>query len=286
MKFAEYYKLTKPGIIRGNILTAAGGFFLASKGHPNLLLLLSMVIGTSFVIASACVFNNYIDRDIDASMERTKDRALVNGRISSRNALTFAAVLGLLGLLVLALYTNPTTVIVGIIGFISYVFIYTYTKRTTVHGTLLGTISGSTPIVAGYVSVTNHFDLGAALLFLILVFWQMPHFFGIAIYRFDDYAAAKIPVLPVVKGIARAKLQIMVYIFGFIASTTLLTVFGFTGVTFAIVMAILGLCWFWRGFKDYKTTKNDAKWGKKMFLFSLIVILSLSVMLSIDSFLP
>jgi protoheme IX farnesyltransferase len=89
-----------------------------------------------------------------------------------------------------------------------------------------------------------------------------------------------------VKGIARAKLQIMVYIFGFIASTTLLTVFGFTGVTFAIVMAILGLCWFWRGFKDYKTTKNDAKWGKKMFLFSLIVILSLSVMLSIDSFLP
>ncbi|MEO7617386.1 MAG: heme o synthase [Candidatus Saccharibacteria bacterium] len=286
MKFGEYYKLTKPGIIRGNILTAEGGFFLASKGHVDIWLFIAMVVGTSLVIASACVFNNYIDRDIDAAMERTKDRALVHGRISARSALTYASILGILGILVLAFYTNLSTVMVGIVGFIAYVFIYTQTKRTTVHGTLLGTISGSMPIVAGYVSVTNQLDLGALLLFLILVFWQMPHFFGIAIYRLDDYAAAKIPVLPVVKGIARTKVQILIYIIGFITATILLSLFSYTGLVFAVVMASLGIYWFWLGFKDYKTAKNDAKWGKKMFLFSLIVILSLSVMLSVDSFLP
>ena len=282
----DYYKLTKPGIIRGNILTAVGGFFLASKGHVNLLLFLAMLIGTTLVIASACVFNNFLDRHIDAAMERTKNRALVNGTISNRNAMVFATILGLLGVTSLALYTNLLTVFVGITGFIAYVVVYGYFKRHSVHGTLIGTISGAASIVAGYTAVSDRLDLGAGLLFLILVAWQMAHFFGIALYRQDDYAAAKIPVLPVMKGIARTKLQVMIYIVGYIISTTLLTIFGYAGIISALVLGGLGMYWLWLGTKGYATAKESPRWGRKMFLVSLIVILSLSVMLSIDNYLP
>ena len=285
-KAREYYKLTKPGIIRGNLLTAAGGFFLASKGHIDPWLLLSTLVGTSIVIASACVFNNVLDRKIDVAMERTKDRALVSGVISVGSAMLFAAVLGILGIVILAEFTNILTVGIGLIGFVSYVFIYGYAKRKSVHGTLIGTISGATPIVAGYCAVTNRFDLGAVLLFLILVFWQMAHFFGIAMYRHDDYAAAKIPVLPVVKGMYRAKIQTILYAVGFIISTLLLSIFRYTGITFAIVMTLVGGYWVFLGAKNWRTLENDSKWGKKMFLFSLIVIFTLSLMLSAESFLP
>ena len=281
-----YYKLTKPGIIRGNILTAAGGFLLASKGHIQPWLFLAMLVGTSLVIASACIFNNVLDRKIDHAMERTKDRALVSGTISVRNANIFATVLGISGMVILIAYTNLLTAFIGIVGFISYVIIYGYAKRESVHGTLIGTISGATPIVAGYCAVTNQFDLGAALLFLILVFWQMAHFFGIAMYRHDDYAAAKIPVLPVVKGMHRTKIQTQLYGLGFIAATLALSVFGYTGVTFAVVMAIIGTYWFYLGLKDLRSTKDDSKWGKKMFLFSLLVIAMLSLMLGVNSLLP
>lgn len=219
-------------------------------------------------------------------MERTKDRALVSGTISVRNANIFATVLGISGMVILIAYTNLLTAIIGIVGFISYVIIYGYAKRESVHGTLIGTISGATPIVAGYCAVTNQFDLGAALLFLILVFWQMAHFFGIAMYRHDDYAAAKIPVLPVVKGMHRTKIQTQLYSLGFIAATLALSVFGYTGVTFAVVMAIIGTYWFYLGLKDLRSTKDDSKWGKKMFLFSLLVIAMLSLMLGVNSLLP
>ena len=285
-KIKEYYKLTKPGIIRGNLLTAAGGFFLASKGHIDPWLLLATLAGTSIVIASACVFNNVLDRKIDIAMERTKDRALVSGAISVRNAMLFASFLGVLGIITLAAFTNILTVTIGIIGFISYVFIYGYAKRKSVHGTLIGTVSGATPIVAGYCAVTNRFDLGAALLFLILVFWQMAHFFGIAMYRHDDYAAAKIPVLSVVKGMYRTKIQTILYGLGFIISTLLLSIFGYTGITFAIVMTVVGGYWVFLGAKNWHSLEDDSKWGKKMFLFSLVVIFTLSVMLAVDALLP
>lgn len=219
-------------------------------------------------------------------MERTKDRALVTGDISARSALIFALILGVVGLFILSRYTNPLTVLIGVIGFFSYVLLYGWIKRISVHGTLVGTISGSTPIVAGYVSVTNSLDISSVLLFLILVFWQMAHFFGIAMYRHDDYASAKVPVLPVIKGMEVAKKQTLLYILAFLASTTLLTILGGAKITFAVVMATISLYWFWLGFKDYKNTPDDNRWGRKMFLFSLIVILALSVMLSINHFLP
>jgi protoheme IX farnesyltransferase len=280
-----YYALTKPGIIYGNALTATAGFLLASKGHIDFWLLLAAVAGTSLVIASACVFNNYIDRGIDAKMARTSKRALVSGLVSGRNAIIYAILLGVAGFALLAVYTNFLVVTIGLVALFDYVVLYGLAKRRSVHGTLVGSIAGAAPVVAGYCAVTDRFDGGAVILFLVLALWQMPHFYAIAMYRFDDYKAASLPVLPVKKGMKAAKIQILLYIVGFIAATSLLTGFGYTGYAYLVVMIGFGLAWLRLGIKGFKTA-NDKRWARKMFFFSLVIILVLSVMLSVGPVLP
>lgn len=281
-KFNDYYNLTKPGIIYGNLITAIGGFLLASKDHIDISLMIFTLLGTSLIIGSACVFNNYIDHDIDVMMDRTKKRALVSGIIKPADALIFGSVIGLVGLLILIFHTNGLVVLIGSLAFIIYVVFYGLSKRRSVHGTLVGSLSGAAPIVAGYCAVTDSFNSGAIILMLILITWQMAHFYAIAIYRLDDYKAAGIPVLPIVAGIKKTKNQIVAYVVAFILATTCLTFFGYTGIVFMIVVLVLGLWWLLKGLKGFKTTTSK-KWAREMFLFSLIVIVGLSFMLSINA---
>ena len=280
-----YYALTKPGIIYGNVLTATAGFLLASKGHINGWLLLATVAGTSLVIASACVFNNYIDRGIDAKMARTSKRALVEGTVRGRNAIIYASLLSVAGFTLLIAYTNLLVVVIGLAALFDYVVLYGLAKRRSVHGTLVGSIAGAAPVVAGYCAVTGRIDAGALILFLILASWQMPHFYAIAMYRFDDYKAAGLPVLPVKSGMRATKIQIMLYISAFITANALLSVFGYTGYTYLVIMALLAIIWLRKGAQGFKKI-NDKLWGRQMFLFSLIIILSLSVTLSASPLLP
>ncbi|MEI6477770.1 MAG: heme o synthase [bacterium] len=280
-----YYVLAKPGIIYGNLITALAGFFLASDGHIQFGVLLAMAVGTSLVMGSGCVFNNYMDRRIDALMARTKQRALVTKTISKGAALTYGTVLGFLGAAILAYWTNPLAASVAVAGWILYVLVYGIAKRRTVHGTLIGSISGAVPPVIGYVAVSNRLDLAAFLLFLMLVFWQMPHFYGIAMYRLHDYAEAKIPVLPVVKGMRAAKVQSLVYIILFGLAAASPTIYGYTGYIYLAVMAVLSLAWLRVALTDFNG-KFDAVWGRKVFRFSLVLITALSVMISIGGILP
>jgi heme o synthase len=276
-----YYLLTKPGIILGNAITTIAGFALASKGHIDFWLFLATLVGLCFVIASACIFNNYIDRDMDKKMARTKNRALAKGIISGRNAILFAIFLGLSGILVLCKYTNALAVSIALIGFFVYVVLYSTCKYRTTHGTLIGSISGGVPLVVGYCAAGNRFDMGAILLFMIIVLWQMPHFFAIAMYRLNDYAAASIPVLPLKKGMHTTKVHMLLYIIAFMIATALLTAFGYTGYAYLTVAALLGLSWLWLCVKGFKSD-NDALWARKMFRRSLVIITVLSVMISLD----
>jgi len=281
--FRTYYQLTKPGIIRGNAVPAIAGFFLASRGDVSYWLLLETLLGISLVIASACVYNNYIDREIDRKMARTKNRALVTGAISKRSALAYATVLGLIGFIVLAAYTNWLTVIGGVIGLFFYVVVYGYAKRKSVHGTLVGSISGAMPPVAGYIAVSDHLDAAAITLFLILVFWQMPHFYAIATYRRNDYKAAGLPVLPVVKGIEIAKRDILLYILAFGVAAVSLSFFAHTGPLYFIVAIGLTLFWFMSGFHGFGAN-DDNSWARKMFGISLLVMLVLCIFISLSGF--
>jgi len=280
--FKTYYELTKPGIIYGNMLTTIGGFLLASKGDVDLWLLVATLAGTALIIASGCVFNNYIDRGIDAKMDRTKKRATVSGLVSARAAITYATVLGVLGAIILTVFVNLLVLAIGLTGLFFYVVVYGWAKRRSVYGTLVGSIPGATPPVAGYCAVTGNLDLGAFLLFLILVTWQMPHFYAIAMYRLKDYKAAGLPVWPAVKGLKSTKIQILGFILAFTLAVSLLTIYDYAGWVFLVVMAVLGLTWFAKGIKGFQASNNTV-WARQMFLFSLIVMLSLSVMLSVNS---
>jgi heme o synthase len=280
-----YYRLAKPGIIYGNAITVAAGFFLASRGQVNFWLFMATLVGVSSVIAAACVCNNYLDRGIDAKMERTKKRALVDGLVTNRNALIYAAVLGAIGFGILAVYTNALTVYIGIVGIVFYVALYGLAKRRTIYGTEVGSVSGSMPVVAGYVAVTGKFDTTALLLFLVLTFWQMPHFYAIAMYRAKDYAAAGLPVLPVKKGMRQTKVRMLVYTVAFGLAAGALTVFGYAGFTYLAIMVLVTAAWLWRGFKGFRTM-DDNKWARKMFGFSLVVLLAFSLGISFDNFLP
>jgi heme o synthase len=277
-----YYLLTKPGIIMGNLITTVSGFALASRGRIDEWLFLATLVGLSCVIGSACVFNNYIDRNIDRKMERTKNRALVQGLVSGKQAIYFALLLGCVGFAALIAYTNLLAVYVAAIGFIIYVGFYSFWKTRTSYATLIGSISGAVPPVVGYCAVSAEFDMGAALLFIILVLWQMPHFYSIAMYRLTDYSGASIPVLPVEKGNYVTKIHMLIYIIAFMIATFLLIGYGYTGYAYLATAAVLGLAWLILCIQGFKSV-DDRLWARSMFRLSLVIITLLCIMISFDT---
>lgn len=274
-RFKDYYSLTKPGVLYGNALTAAAGFLLASQGTVDVWLFIALTIGTTLIIASACALNNYLDQDIDAKMTRTKKRAIVAGTVPGSHAVILSVVLGLVGLAVLILFTNPLVVVIGITGFIVYVVLYgMLSKRLSIHGTLVGSISGAMPILAGYCAVTGVIDAGAIIVFLILFLWQMPEFYSISLYREKEYAAAGVPVISVVKGAKHTRIQIFFYTVAFVIATALLTAFGYTGNIYLVIMMILGGYWLWLAVQGLRVSEADGDaWARRMFRFSLIILL-------------
>ncbi|NBA94680.1 heme o synthase [Pseudomonas sp. R5(2019)] len=286
MSLKHFIQITKPGIIFGNVLSVAGGFFLASQGHVDFALFLAAVIGTSLVVASGCVFNNCIDRDIDLKMERTKNRVMVQGAMSLKVALAYATLLGVAGLGLLYQQANPLAALFGLIGFVIYVGFYSlYLKRKSVHGTLVGSLSGAMPPVIGYCAVSNSFDLAALTLLVMFSLWQMPHSYAIAIFRFNDYLAASIPVLPVKRGIVVAKKHILFYILAFLLATLMLTIGGYAGMSYLAVAAAMGMYWLYMAWTGYKAV-DDRVWARKLFVFSIFTITALSVMMSLDTKVP
>ncbi|MGC1176758.1 MAG: heme o synthase [Candidatus Saccharimonadales bacterium] len=284
---SAYYQLAKPGIIYGNALTAAAGFLLASSiaGSFEAWLFVALLLGTSLVIACGCVINNYLDRPLDKRMARTKRRASVTGAVPTRSAMLYAVILGIAGFAILASYTNALTVGVGVTGLFFYLVMYSVGKRRSVWGTVVGSVSGATPILASYTAVTNRLDAGGVILFLIMVLWQMPHFYAIALYRFEDYKNAGLPVLPVVKGVRIAKLQIIAYIIAFALAIIALTAAGYTGYLYLLIMLPLSFWWLVTGLKSFNTP-DSKQWGRTMFLASLKVVLVLSVMTALGALLP
>jgi protoheme IX farnesyltransferase len=291
--FQEYYRLAKPGIVYGNILTALAAFIFASEQHPNFVLMVAALFGLAACIASACVVNNVLDRDIDLRMERTKKRAIPTGRISLRSALIFAAVLFAAGCGVLFFFTNLLALAITIFGVLIYVCLYTPLKRRSVHSTIVGALAGAVPPVVGYVAVSNTLDtttllsaphtalLSALALFLILVCWQMPHFFAIAIFRLKDYTEAALPVMPVQIGIPRTKILMLVYVLLFALATFTLYLVAQLGVLYVVTMAILSGGWTSLALSGF-FTKNTTRWSRAMFFYSLIVILAFSLVLALS----
>lgn len=277
-----YYMLTKPGIIMGNLITTVGGFALASRGRINFSLLVLTFLGLGLVIASACICNNVIDRRADAKMARTKQRALAQGIISPGSALVLAIILGLLGSWILFAYTNVLAAGMACAGFFFYVVMYSVWKYRSSTGTLIGSIAGALPPVVGYCAASGRLDLCALLLFSVLVLWQMPHFYAIASYRVEEYAAAAIPVLPLVKGMKTTKVHMLFYVIAFGAVSSALFFTHYTGMTYLVTTSLLSLGWLGLTVKGFWSL-DDKKWARNVFRISLVVITILSLMISVDA---
>jgi heme o synthase len=266
----DFLAIIKIGIVNSNLITTFTGLWLAlyfsnSRFLDNLDIVFFTLLGSSLIIAGSCSINNFVDRDIDHLMERTKERATVTGKFNPTKVLVLGIFLIVLGTFLLALTTWTATVI-GIIGVFSYVFLYTlWSKRQYVSNTVVGSVSGAVPPLIGWAAVDGNLDMVAWALFVIMFAWQPPHFYALAMRRVEEYRAAGIPMLPVVKGFKTTKKHINIWILCLLPLPFLLTSLG---VIFVVLASILNVGWLILGLYGYKM-KDDIKWAKLMFVYSL-----------------
>ncbi|MBP6115505.1 MAG: heme o synthase [Neisseriaceae bacterium] len=285
-----YLQLFKPGIIMGNLLTLWAGFFLASQGQIDLGLLCWLTLGTALVIASGAAFNNVIDRDIDALMSRTQQRALVLGLISPAWALALGSLFGVLGLMLLLLYGGWLTGALALGGWLIYVLLYSlWWKRHSIHGVAVGSLSGAAPPMMGYCAVTQTLDWLALGLGLTLCLWQIPHAYAIALRRLSDYRTAGLRLLPLVKGVALTQTHLRRYILVFTLAATSLWWLGPLSAYYGVLMLTAGLIW-WRAAAPLSANILPhhlmRQWGLKMFAYSIVLIMLFCLLLVLESTLP
>lgn len=283
LSWRDFVQVAKPGILFSNLITTFGGFWIASKWDIDWLLMVWTLLGTMLVMASGCVLNNYLDRDMDVKMERTRSRALPTGVLTPSVVLAYGAFLGIAGLAVLGLLVHTLAALLGLLGLFVYVWVYTaWLKRTSVWSTAVGAISGAVPPVIGYAAVTGQLDMGALILFMILFLWQPPHFWALGIRRLDDYRDAGYPLLPVVKGTHRTKISMMRYVVPLVPVSLLLYTYNYAGLFYLISSVVLGLAWVVlcaRGFG----AKDEIRWSRGVFLFSINYLTLLFIIMVIDT---
>ncbi|MCX5543765.1 heme o synthase [Paraburkholderia sp. CNPSo 3076] len=282
--YRPYLQLTKPGIVIGNLIAVTGGYLLGSHGSVDWLRGGLVAVGVMLVVASGCVVNNVIDRDIDGLMARTRKRPMVTGCVSVPFALLYGVVLCVAGMSVLYAGTRCVLPLALILfGYAVYVGLYSlYMKRNSIYGTLVGSIAGAMPPVAGYCAASTRFDAAAVTLLVMFSLWQMPHSYAIAIFRAQDYRAASIPVFPVVRGFAAAKRHMLTYIAAFTAAALTLGFLGYAGTIYMLAALVAGLYWFGLGVAG-RTAANEGRWARKIFFASIIIVSVLSAAMSVDS---
>jgi protoheme IX farnesyltransferase len=267
----DYVTVTKIGIILGNLLTVITGMWLAAGGSFTGQPVLLTLLGTALIIASGTCLNNYIDRDIDQKMLRTKKRALAEGRLNPKNVLQMGFLFAILGTILL-LYVNVLATLVALFGLFGYVVLYTmWLKRAHSLNTVVGSVAGAVPPMIGWAAVTNSLDPGAWTLFAIMFIWQIPHFLAIAIRRREDYRAAGIPMLPVVKGNKETKWQMLHYVATLIPVSLLLAYTIDISMAYVWMALILGIVWFVLSIRGFYA-KDDVVWAKKYFIYSIIYL--------------
>ncbi|MFO1445767.1 heme o synthase [Bacillus sp. Bva_UNVM-123] len=266
----DFLALIKIGIVNSNLITTFTGLWLALhfSGRSfldNLDIVFYALAGSSLIIAGSCALNNYLDRDIDPFMERTKGRPTVTGKMNPIAVAILSFFFIILGTLLLML-TTSTAVIIGLIGVFSYIVLYTmWSKRKYVSNTIIGSISGAVPPLIGWAAIDANLSVMAWVIFLIMFFWQPPHFYALAMRRVEEYRAANVPMLPVVKGFKATKRSIYLWV----AALFPLPFFLFElGLPFIILATLLNIGWVATGIYARKF-KDDIKWAKLMFVYSL-----------------
>ena len=285
-KFSQFLELTKPKVVLLIVFTAFVGMLLSvDKGLPPVMTMIYGLIGIGFAASSAAAINHWADQKIDAIMLRTQHRPLPQGELKDWQVIIFALLLCLISMTVLVLKINVLTAVLTFFSLIGYAFIYTFfLKRITPQNIVIGGAAGAAPPVLGWTAITGNLTGDALLLFAIIFTWTPPHFWALAVHRVDDYAKAKIPMLPVTHGIQHTLLHIILYTILLIIVTIFPYLVGMSGWVYLIGAVVLGGR-FLQLVLQMRTSK-DTMLPWKVFKYSIWYLMILFAILLIDHYLP
>jgi len=280
-KVGAYVALTKPRIIELLLVTTVPTMVVANGSVPELWLIVATVIGGTLAAGGANAINMYVDRDIDALMERTQDRPLVTGAVTPTAALTFAIAIEVLAFVWLWTLVNPLSAVLGLAACLFYVFVYTlWLKRSSDQNIVIGGAAGAVPVLIGWSSVTNSLSWAAVALFAVIFVWTPPHFWALAIKYRDDYSRAEVPMLPSVATYRRTTNNILGYTIAMVALTFVFGGAADLGPLYFVSAAVLGaifivLSW------DLRRTESPAH-AIRLFTYSITYVTLLFGVMAAD----
>jgi protoheme IX farnesyltransferase len=283
-KLAAYVALTKPRIIELLLVTTVPAMIVAAGAWPSSWLVLATLIGGTLSAGGANAINCYIDRDIDQVMPRTKRRPLPMHQIAPRNALLFGSTLGVIAFVWLWLTVNPLAAVLTTSALLFYVFVYTLgMKRSTPQNIVIGGAAGAMPVLVGWAAVTNSLELPALALFGIVFYWTPPHFWALAMRYEKEYAAAGVPMMPVVYGKAETTRHILLY--SFMQLAMCLAFFSVAKMGWLYLAALIALngAFIWMAVQLYRDPTPKKAWG--LFRFSIYFLALLFAAMALDTLL-
>jgi protoheme IX farnesyltransferase len=282
---AAYFQLAKPRIIVLLLITTVPAMILAERGMPPLLLIFATLAGGSIAAGSANAVNCYLDRDIDQLMRRTRKRPLPSHRVEPESALRFGFVLGAIGFLFLSIAVNVLAASLALAAIAFYVFVYTmWLKRTSTQNIVIGGAAGAAPALIGWAAVTGTVGLPAWILFAIVFVWTPPHFWALAMRYSSDYAAAGVPMLPVVRGPEETRKQILLYSLVLFGTTLVLVPIGHMGAVYLATAVILGGVFLYRALVLWRGSSPAE--AMRLFKFSIVYLGLLFAAVAVDAVLP
>jgi len=281
-----YVALMKLRVVELLLVTTVPTMVVAQRGIPSLWLILVTLAGGTLAAGGANAINMVYDRDIDALMERTKNRPLVRGVMTPRAALIFAIGLEVLAYAVLAIWANQLAAWLALSATAFYVFIYTmWLKRRSKQNIVIGGAAGAVPVLVGWAAVTNSLGWAPVLLFVVIFIWTPPHFWALAVRYRDDYEAANVPMLPVVASLRRTTLEILVYTVVMWMVTVLIGPAANLGWIYALSAMVLGglfTFYAWRLYNHARNDRADVGEAMRLFHFSITYLTALFVMMAVD----
>lgn len=281
----NYLDLCKPKVVALIIFTSIVGMLLATPGLPPIANFIYGILGIGLASSSAAAINHFIDQKADAAMARTQNRPLPMGNLSAKNVLIFASILGGLAMLVLLFLVNTLTAVLTFLSLIGYAVIYTiYLKHMTPQNIVIGGAAGAAPPLLGWCAITGEVHPYALLLFLIIFVWTPPHFWALAVAKREEYAKAKIPMLPVTHGAQFTRLQIVLYTVLLLIVSLLPYLTGMSHLIYLGTALILGFMFIYYALKMLRNDDNEL--AMKTFFFSINYLMILFMALLIDHYLP
>ena len=282
-KCSAYYEITKPRVVALLVLTAVVGMSLSVPGALPWQLFLPAMLGIGLLSSAAAAINHIVDEKIDAVMGRTHNRPLPGGKITTNNAIVFAATIAIIGFVMLYGLVNPLTAWLTFSGLVGYSFVYTlYLKRATPQNITIGGLAGAIPPLLGWTAMTNEIHPHALLLVLLVFTWTPPHFWALAIHRKNEYAKVNIPMLPVTHGVNFTKTQILLYTVLLFVVGLLPYLVGMSSWIYLIGAVVLNLVFFMYAWKlKFNANENTAM---DTFKFSIVHLMVLFIVLLLDHY--